>query len=660
MSKEKDGTKRFLCAKYDNYFFCTKGSGMQQPKSELTKVFEDFIKEYVSSNFGHDPGVDEKSNAPVLKEIDRKKEKRLVAEFLSKDCSCGKNCQNKFFEDELLEARENFWYLTWNEKNCVILTQLNSFQRISDHTKSARTIKVRTRKKFEYRINADRLVCRDTFLFFHGESLKRLKHLQKHLAEVGTSLPIHGNTGRKPKHVCSFEDKQDVKSFIVNFAAMHGMPDPGRDLRKGKGKLRILLPTVLNYKTVHRIYQKSVSGRARQLEYRSFVRIWQEIVPYICFNKARTDLCITCENFKKALNQIASDMEEARDDEKIRIHQQAIEHLDLAKKERGFYQHCIRLAEKGYVKLGPRQRVPPCKPNFRSISMHYSWDFAQQVHYPYEDQQVGPIYFKIPRRAQLFGICCEGIPRQTNYLIDEADFLNKGSNTVISLLDHFFSNHGLGEKHAYLTADNCVGQNKNNAILQYLTYRTLVDLHDKIQLSFMIVGHTKFAPDGYFGLIKKRYRRSRVYTYDQLAYVIEKSSKNGHNLCQRYRNTSGYPNFKYRDWAKWLSKYFKKLPDITKYHHFSIDKNMPGVVITRETTDGPEERHALLKNTFPFSNKKSPELPMELFPSGLSAERSWYLYDKIREHIPSLKDKDETCPLPNVPKPKTKQGEKKR
>jgi hypothetical protein len=106
--------------------------------------------------------------------------------------------------------------------------------------------------------------------------------------------------------------------------------------------------------------------------------------------------------------------------------------------------------------------------------MHYSWDFAQQMQYPFENQQVGPIYFKTPRRAQLFGICCEGIPRQVNYLIDEADFLEKNANTVISLLDHFFAQHGLGEKVVYLTADNCVGQNKNNALIQYLIYRVLV------------------------------------------------------------------------------------------------------------------------------------------------------------------------------------------
>ncbi len=79
---------------------------------------------------------------------------------------------------------------------------------------------------------------------------------------------------------------------------------------------------------------------------------------------------------------------------------------------------------------------------------------------------------------------------------------------------------------------------------------------------------------------------------------------------------------------------------------------MPGVVMTRETVNGAEERHELLKGKFPFSNKKLPRLPEKLTPSGLSAERSWYLYEKIREHIPLLTDQDKTCPLPNFKKPK--------
>ena len=53
-----------------------------------------------------------------------------------------------------------------------------------------------------------------------------------------------------------------------------------------------------------------------------------------------------------------------------------------------------------------------------------------------------------------------------NYLIDEASNTGKGANTVASMLHHFFANHSLGESEVHLHADNCVGQNKNNTIIQ--------------------------------------------------------------------------------------------------------------------------------------------------------------------------------------------------
>lgn len=613
-------------------------------EKELVTVFSSLLDEYVASDV-----IGECSDDIEEPKVDAEKEIKLVLDFVQRPCSCGNNCQAQFAINELLESRSKFRWLSRNEKNCYILSQISTFIRHSDEAQSGRTIKKRERQKFDYRINSDRPVCREVFLFYHGETIKRLKHLQKHLIEVGTVQPIHGNTGRTPNHACSEHDKAEVVCFIKNFAAAHGLPDPGRDLKKGKGKLRILLPAVLNYLSVHRTYQKStING----VGYRTFIRIWSELVPHISFHRPRSDLCMTCENFKKLLNHATSDLTEERDEEKIQLHKQAIIHLEGAKKERDFYWECIRISEKNYISLGVKEKATASsRSNFRPFSMHYSWDFAQQIHYPYENQQVGPIYFKTPRRAQLFGVCSEGIPKQINYLIDEADFTEKNANTVITLLDHFFTTHSVGEKHAFLTADNCVAQNKNNAVLQYLMYRILMGLHDKIDLSFMLVGHTKFAPDGYFGLIKYRYRRSNVYTYDQLADLIDKSTENGHNICQHYRDEQGTPNFIYRDWTLWLSKYFKNLPNITKYHHFHFDHKKPGIVVVKESIDGDNIEFGILKKEFPFSVEKAATLPDEIKPSGLSAKRAWYLYEQIREHIPRLEDKDLTCPLPNVEKP---------
>ncbi|CAG8770072.1 1778_t:CDS:1, partial [Ambispora leptoticha] len=82
-----------------------------------------------------------------------------------------------------------------------------------------------------------------------------------------------------------------------------------------------------------------------------------------------------------------------------------------------------------------------------------------------------------------------------NYLIPEDQSVKKGPNTLISLVHHYFATHGLGEKRVVIHADNCVGQNKNNAMIKYLSWRVMNGLHDTITYSFMVPGHTKFGPN---------------------------------------------------------------------------------------------------------------------------------------------------------------------
>ena len=125
--------------------------------------------------------------------------------------------------------------------------------------------------------------------------------------------------------------------------------------------------------------------------------------------------------------------------------------------------------------------------------------------------QPGPMYFLCPRKCGLFGVTCEGMPQQVTYLIDEGMSISKGVNSVISFLDHLFTNHGLGEKKVHLHCDNnCSGQNKNNYLLWYLAWRVMHSLHLSVSLNFLITGHTKFGPDWCFGQIKPNYRRHMV------------------------------------------------------------------------------------------------------------------------------------------------------
>jgi hypothetical protein len=622
---------------------------------DLEISFQELEKEYLK------PFLSEKSNEVVLSSVSHEietsrstcpaEEKRIVSQFLSTPCPCGENCQRLFTVSEVIESRENFRLMSWREQHSFIIGKLQTFIRVSKQSVSAHTTRLRERQKFDYFINADRPVCRTVFLFYHGESIDRLKRCQKYLTEIGTLPPSHGNTGRTPKHACKPKDKENVKTFIENFVAVHGLPDPGRDLRAGKGCLKVYLPSVMNYMFVHRIYQKSMAlDNTNAVQHRTFRRIWIEYFPNIVFSKPKSDLCMTCEDNKKLINaSIASDDE----DYKLECLTTAKEHLLAAKKEREYFRESIQLSKESYQQALSDGKLSDNKDSV----MHYSWDFAQHLHIPYEDHQVGPIYFKSPRIAQLFGICCEALPQQVNYLIDEADFPGKGADVVISLLDHYFEHYGLKESHVLLTADNCVGQNKNNAVIQYLMYRVMTGQHKSITLSFMLVGHTKFSPDAYFGLIKKNYRRSKVYTYDHLVDVIDSSTTENFNVCQTYKDKHGRKKNQFRKWSSWLGKVFKELTGITNYQHFRIDADAPGKINVKCSVDAEEEIFFLLKEkTFQFDERSGK--PSCFTSKGLSAERQWYLYDKIRLHIPTETDKDATAPKPKVTKPKEKKQSK--
>ena len=62
--------------------------------------------------------------------------------------------------------------------------------------------------------------------------------------------------------------------------------------------------------------------------------------------------------------------------------------------------------------------------------------------------------YSLEWKCGIFGVSCEGLPRQINFLIDEGHLISKGSNAVVSYLHYFFERFGLGETDADLIAAN--------------------------------------------------------------------------------------------------------------------------------------------------------------------------------------------------------------
>jgi len=352
-------------------------------------------------------------------------------------------------------------------------------------------------------------VCRKTYTFALDIGLDKLYALSRHYDINGLKPRIHKNTKRLPKNTHSLETNLNVRTFIENYAEENAIILPGRTPGLRETDNVCLLPSAESKRDIWKLYVQSCQiANIRSVCYVTFCSLWKELIPWIIVSKPMTDLCWKCQSNNYIIFRSVNQNEES----KMKKLNEQIEHIAIAKKERVYYYQTQSKQSGEFIQKNKIDFHSPSKPCSLSGSVHYSWDYAQQLHYPCDPQQPGPIYFKTPRKCGIFGVCIDGFPMQFNYLIDESVATGKGANTTISYVHDFFKNHGAGETNAQFHADNCSGQNKNNMFIHYMLWRVINELHFSIEYSFLIAGHTKFSCDQCFGTMKTKIKKTPVWT----------------------------------------------------------------------------------------------------------------------------------------------------
>ena len=95
-----------------------------------------------------------------------------------------------------------------------------------------------------------------------------------------------------------------------------------------------------------------------------------------------------------------------------------------------------------------------------------------------------------------------------------------------------------------------------NFFPQYLAWRVMVGLNQSVTISFLLVGHTKFAPDWCFGLFKLRFRRTFVSSLQEIADVVESSADV--NVAQLVGTQDGRMVVPVYDWSQFLGEHFER------------------------------------------------------------------------------------------------------
>ncbi|XP_071486520.1 uncharacterized protein [Diadema antillarum] len=534
--------------------------------------------------------------------------------------------------------------LTTEGRKMFIMGRISAVMQCGKMTVSSKRLeqKERQRARVLYSVEGFR-VCRPTFMFMHSIGDTQLRSITKSYLAKGAVPPSKASGGIN-KLALSIEDIQRIIAYIVNYGEQQGMVIPGRVSGVNSTDPRIrLLPCNITKSSVWRSYKKAISdqnaervsaglGGFRIASYRSFLNLWDQYCPFVMTTRPQSDLCWQCQQNSAAVYNSAN----LDEDTKLSRLRKQQDHLAHVAAERNLYREMVGNAQNA-VNQKPAGEAPAAPE-----VMHYSFDYAQQMHFPSDPMQPGPIYFLCPRKCALFGIVCDGTNEQVNYLIDEGMQSCKGSNSVISYLHDFFRNYGMGERTAHLHCDNCGGQNKNRFVMWYLAWRTLCGLHHEISINFMVPGHTKFSPDRGFGLIKHRYKRQLVSSLQDLSDMVSDSSVSGYNIPRLVGMEDGSVIVPTYDWQTFLSPYFSALPGIKQFHHVRFNADHPGVAFVKVYPSDNEKAIQLLRSV---SHVPPAELPEPIPPPGLTRARMEYLYKSIREFC-TASTRDTVCPAP--------------
>lgn len=556
-------------------------------------------------------------------------DKAIIEKFVADGCKCNRKCSNLFTVDELLTHRLQMKELDYYDinhvspKNMVIVSQFAALCDSSETTSSSHKqnkTRVKSRNSLMFK---GREVCLPVFLFANDIGIKRYRLLKQQYGTSGIEPHMHGNAGKPAKHRLLHADCEQILLFLKHYSEQFGLVLPGR-VPGFKATDLVLLPSSLTKRELHRNYVTACDAKnIRAVGYDSFRRVWKEALPNTVIQKPRSDLCATCHR-NLTLMSVYRGMSE---DDKMDHLTRSISHLELVKRERKVYTDAVIAARRQLPSLHSAQLGPhiTCSSD---VELHVSFDYAQQVHIPFDPQQPGEIYFLVPYKVGLFGIMNEAINKQVTYLIPESVTVSKGSNAVISFVDHYFDNYGLGEARIVIHADNCTGQNKNNFLLAYFMWRVMTGRHKSVKFCFLPVGlcHTK------------------VSSLLELKQCFEASSPvSGVNVACLVGSEGGEVYVPVRDWQTFLMSElkYKRIAGIKNNHYFSFHSEHPGQVEIKEHSEAPVSRICMTAISTPCSEK-----PAEITPDGLSHDRKLYLYEKIRQFC-SDETKDILCPEPS-------------
>lgn len=386
--------------------------------------------------------------------------------------------------------------------------------------------------------------------------------------------------------------------------------------------------------------------------WRSFWKFWQQSFPKLRVRKPSADVCGDCHKFfnrikyKSPENPIDTTKEAAMVDEAVLEDENTLEkassHVADAKEMRAYANKKMKEAQDDNRAGVEWQHIRNC----------IVVDYCQNMELPFFGaSQPGESYYLSPLGIFCLGVSNVGIDNHSlrAYIYHEGEG-KKGGNNVASLLMKDLADRGWIDvtqgprQELTVIMDNCGGQNKNRMVLRLAILLTELQYFKEVNVCFLVAGHTKNSCDRLFNSLKKEYRKSDVFSVDDL---ITKLSVCKNVVPVRVETED------FKDYDEFENKIYKKIQTgtVNRAHIFQTTSSQPGFLKVGDTT--AEGTHVsgqnLMKNVqdrATLLDNIHQELRV-IVPPGIADIKKVELYKHFRPLVPPPYQ-EELCPFPGA------------
>ena len=255
-----------------------------------------------------------------------------------------------------------------------------------------------------------------------------------------------------------------------------------------------------------------------------------------------------------------------------KVAQEALEHYKFVTgKCKRDWQAIVSLASRENLDELGESQLQRLKESFVLV-LSADYQMTKVIPFWGSSAQPGMTYYQHKVSHDLFGIVDHRDDSNYVSVFDER-VGPKNTDHTVSLLSYYLFHSGLVPewvKCVCIFLDNATSTNKNRYRIGWAIELVQQSRLDHVRLPFMVVGHTKFAPDRLFSRISNSYNSSDVFNIGEIVAIAE-----------QYATATEEDGMRILKWRQELDKKYTELDGIRKYHDFVISQNGNGKVVLK-------------------------------------------------------------------------------